>query len=110
MKLSKHARILTVCEAGEDRSVAFATILKHEHGYDNVLNCGIKKVLPDTFAMLAKWADVIYVTADRTVWRRVPPIFRAKATFVNFGFDIWQNPSDPRLLQLARKKADELGL
>jgi len=110
MKLDKNAAILTVCEAGEDRSVAFATLLKHDRGYTNVLNCGIAKTSPDTFAMLAKWADLMLVTADKTVWRRVPPIFRSRAKFVDIGFDIWQNPSDPRLIQICRKKIEELGL
>lgn len=109
-KLGKHARILVVCEAGEDRSVVFATLLKKEHGYDNVLNCGIAKTMPDTFAMLAKWADRIFVPADMTVWRRIPHTFRAKAKFINIGFDIWQSPCDPRLIQICRKEITKLGL
>ena len=108
--MKKHSRILAVCEKGEDRSVAFATFLKHDKKYDNVLNCGIDTVLPDTFAMLAKWADTIYVVADRTVWMRIPQLFRSKSIFVDVGPDIWRSPSDPRLKQLIRKKVEQLGL
>jgi hypothetical protein len=107
--MANHTRILAVCESGEDRSVAFATLLK-KRGYDNVLNCGITKVQPDTFAMLAKWADVIYVTADRSVWRQIPQLFRAKSVFVDIGYDVWQTPFDPRLKQVLQKKIDQLGL
>lgn len=108
--MKKTSAILAVCEAGEDRSVAFAFELKHGRGYTNVLNCGIQKVTLATFAMLAKWADKIYVVADPTVWRRIPHTFRAKATFVNIGFDIWHSPDNSQLKQIMRKECDKLGL
>jgi hypothetical protein len=110
LRVNKNARILAVCEAGEDRSAAFATELKHHRGYNNVLNCGITNVDMDTFAMLAKWADVIYVVADPTVWRRIPATFKGKAKFVDVGFDIWHSPTDVRLLRIIREKCDALGL
>ena len=108
--MDKGTRILAVCEAGEDRSVAFANELKHNRGYDNVLSCGIANVHPDTFTMLGRWADKIYVVADPTVWKRIPHTFRAKATFVDIGFDIWRTPTDSRLVRIVKKKCDELGL
>lgn len=108
--MKKDACILTVCESGEDRSVCFATILKHDKHYTNVLNCGIEKTTPQTFAMLARWADRIFVTADRTVWRRIPVSFRRKATFVDIGKDVWYSPVAPELKKICREKIEELGL
>lgn len=108
--MNKGTRILAICEAGEDRSVAFTWELKHHRGYDNVLNCGISNVHPDTFAMLAKWADEIYVVADPTVWREIPHTFRAKAKLINIGFDIWRSPTNPALKAIIKKECDKLGL
>jgi hypothetical protein len=107
--MNKHIRLLTVCEAGEDRSVATAFDLKHFRGYDNVLNCGISKVQPDTFLMLGKWADKIIVLADPTVLRRIPHVFRHKVQFVNIGFDVWQSPENPKLKKIVHKELDKLG-
>lgn len=108
--MNKDTRILVVCEQGLVRSTAFKTELVWHRKYENVLNVGIEAVLPDTFAMLAKWADIIYVTADRGVWREIPHTFRAKSKFVDFGKDVWMNPHDPRLMRLAKQKATQIGL
>jgi hypothetical protein len=108
--MNKNEAILAVCEAGMVRSVAFATELKWHRGYKNVLNCGTETTAPETFAMLCRWADCIYVTADRTIWRQIPATFKAKAVFVDVGKDIWQDPSASSLKLLMRQECNKLGL
>lgn len=108
--IAKNTPILTVCESGEDRSVALAWELKHNRHYDNVLNCGVDKVTPETLTMLCRWADIIIVMADPTVYRRIPATFRSKTKFVDIGFDKWQSPENPDLKKIATQTADKLGL
>lgn len=108
--MNKHTKILAICEAGMVRSTAFLTELKWNRGYKDVLNCGVATNSLATLLMLGRWADRIYVTADRSVWRQIPETLKAKATFVNIGKDIWRNPSDPRLKQIVKKAADKLKL
>lgn len=105
-------KILTVCQRGNSRSVATAYILKDERQYSDVLACGIETVSPNTFTMLADWADKIIVVGEKYVWDKVPKNEHTdnKVTWVDVGPDQWGNPFHPELQALARKFLDDLHL
>ena|SRR6266849_8400722 len=105
-------KILTVCERGNIRSVAAGYLLKDIRkpmGYD-VLACGIKTATPETFKMLAKWADKILVVADEAVYNLMPERFKDKTIHCNIGKDVWGNPIDANLLKIVTKELDALDL
>jgi len=57
-------KILTICEHGNSRSVCLAWLLKQKYSKDAIA-CGICHTLPETFAMLCSWAELIIVTDKR---------------------------------------------
>jgi hypothetical protein len=55
--------------------------------------------------MLAGWADVIVVTADEGVLKRIPSKFSHKTSWANVGPDQWGNPMHPELLEIMKQVA-----
>jgi len=103
-------KILAVCSQGEDRSVAFAYILKADKGMKDVLDCGIDVTTKNTFDMLADWADRIFVVGEDTLYRKVPQKYLYKTTHVDVGKDIWHDSRHPDLLRTLRVIINKLGL
>lgn len=103
-------KILTVCQRGNCRSVSLGYYLKDWKGYNDVVACGIQTTSPETFAMLAEWADKILVPAERSVWEMIPEKFRKKGVHIDIGADRWGNPMHPELLQLMAKIVEDLKL
>lgn len=103
-------KILTVCQRGNCRSVSLGYYLKDWKGYDDVIACGIQTTKPETFAMLANWADKILVPTERAVWEMIPEEFRKKGVHIDIGNDRWGNPMNPELLQLMAKIVEDLKL
>ena len=110
MKIGKHDPILTMCEAGLDRSACLKIELVAGRGYQNVLNCGVETVDKDTLEMLKNWAKVVIVIADTSVWAKVPWDMKGKAVFYDIGKDIWRSPDNPELRKICVEVADDLGL
>lgn len=110
MNIGKSDPILTVCEAGLDRSVALKAELVIKRGYKDVLNCGIDTISKDTFDLLQRWAKLIIVVADDSVWKKIPWEARGHAVFANIGKDVWRDPRNPELEKVVREVADKLDL
>lgn len=101
-------KVLTVCSAGNCRSAALATILRHDFHLRDVIAVGVDYVSKDTFEMLAKWADRIYVVTDKAVRSHVPKKFNKKIVWWDIGEDRWwPNPRHPELIQILSEKAQE---
>ena len=93
-------KILCVCQRGNVRSVAMAFLLKDIMGYNDTLSCGIETASPETFAMLANWADKIFVVAHQEVIRKVPKKWRKKTVAIDIGEDQWGSSMHTGLLKL----------
>lgn len=108
--IGKKSAILTVCDAGLDRSVALKAELFVRRGYKNIMNMGVSSVDKTTERMMYDWADLIIVFADTGVWDTLPWDAKGHAVFIDIGKDVWDDPRHPELVKLAKKAADKLGL
>jgi len=100
-------KILCVCSAGNCRSTSLAWILREDFGLNDVLVAGVDRTSPETFAMMANWADRIYAVADKIVRNHVPKKFDLKIVWWDIGLDRWFNPRHPELVRILSEKAQE---
>jgi predicted protein tyrosine phosphatase len=98
MTPSPNTKCLCVCAGGRVRSVAMRFILTDKYGCD-ALACGIEKNSPQTIAMLAEWAEVIFAMEPRFV-AAIPRGHAHKIRVVDVGEDRWGTDRDPELREL----------
>ena len=88
-------KILTICSAGTVRSVAMAHVLKYDYEHDAVA-AGYDTNSPETFKMLADWADLILPMTPGHA-KALPKGVEHKTHVLDIGPDIWSNPLHPSL-------------
>lgn len=94
-------KILTVCRAGQCRSVS-AKIALANRGHD-VLAIGWEKNTKETMEMLCDWADRIIVM-KKEFCDKIPAKSADKMICFDVGRDVWSNPFHPEL----RHKIDNI--
>lgn len=102
-------KILCLCAAGNNRSVAAGYLLKHQYRYDAVC-AGVHAAAPETLRMLCQWADRILVCGEQTLACKIPGEFAAKVTQLAIGEDRWGPTYHPELLALMKAELARLGL
>jgi predicted protein tyrosine phosphatase len=102
-------RILVVCDAGEGRSVAMATVL-HEMGHEAIA-CSYKNLYEDGLSgdlYLIRWSEMIFRMDELASVAGEKEFKQYNQRNAWIGRDEWANPCVPELVELCRKKAQEL--
>ncbi len=92
-------KILCVCQGGNVRSVALATLLKQVYRQD-ALACGIEKNQPETVRLLCSWANVIVVMEPQ--FAEALPTGTATLKVCDVGRDRFGRPNHPELQALVK--------
>lgn len=91
-------KILTVCSWGCVRSVGLSILLKEKYGRKDVIAAGIDNTTPETFAMLAAWADKVIVVGEQGLLEKVKP-YCPDAILFDIGVDVYNgNARHPDLV------------
>lgn len=97
-KLSKNhpQRYLCICQGGNVRSVALATVLKQKY-HQEAIAVGFERSSEGTLAMLAEWANVIIVMMDPYRFC-IPVEYQEKVIVCDVGEDTYGRPGHDRLV------------
>ena len=107
--MNKNIKILTVCHQGNCRSVATRWCLI-KRGYRNVISTGCMSTNPETLQMLCDWADKILVAKPKH-GKPLPDNAQDKIDKrFTIGEDLWHNPMNKKLQDIANKQLDLIGL
>jgi predicted protein tyrosine phosphatase len=90
------SRYLCICQGGNVRSAALATVFKQRHHHD-ALALGYERCSTVTLTLLCAWADTIVVMhAPYTVV--VPATYQSKVVVCDVGPDTYGSPTHPDLV------------
>lgn len=97
-------RYLVVCDHGQCRSVAMATLL-HERGHEAIPVS--YQTFVDGYYLIQEWVDKIIRMDEGGSQRCLISNLEMDAWI---GRDEWGNPCHPELLEKCKKKLEELGI